>query len=108
LTAQHKKSQLAMMEQSAEEAAHAHARAVVTGDIGAFVRRITPDVLAKAMEIGGTSWDVSSYELRPQGRDGDDYIFTVSYQTSLGPLTLRERFRNVDGDWKMVDIERIA
>lgn len=95
-----------MTEQSAEEAAHAHARAVVTGDYGAMIRSMTPGGLAKAMAVGNTTWTDLSYELALQERDGDDYVFHITYRTDLGPLTLRERFRQIDGEWKVVDIER--
>ena len=94
-----------MTEQSAEEAASVHARAVVAGDIGASLRGMTPDAWAKTVEIGNATWDFSSYELRPQGRDGDDYIFDIIYRWEDGTLTLRERFGKIDGDWKLVDVE---
>ena len=35
-------------------------------------------------------------------------MFDVALQTDLGTLTLRERFRQIDGQWKMVDIERVG
>jgi hypothetical protein len=97
-----------MNERSAEEAAHAHARAAVTGDIGTYVRGMTPDALAKAMAVGNTNWDVLSHEIESQRRDGDDYVFDICYRSKLEPLTMRERFRNIDGAWKLVDIERIG
>ena len=96
-----------MTEQSAEEAAAVHARAVVAGDIGASLRGMTPDAWAKTVEIGNTNWDFSSYELRLQGRDGDDYIFDTTYHWEEGTLTLRDRYRSIDGVWKLVDVERL-
>ena len=95
-----------MSSHSAEEAVNAQARALVTGDIGAAVRGMTPEALVRAMDVGNTTWTVTGYELAAQERDGDDYVFDVTLQTDLGPLALRERFREVDGEWKMVDIER--
>lgn len=94
--------------QSAEEAARAHARAVVANDIGATVLGMTPDALAKAMELGNTTWNYLGFEVAPLSHDGDDYLFDITYQTDLGPLTLRDRFRQIDGDWKVVDLERLA
>ena len=95
-----------MSDQTPEQAAHAHARAIVSGDIGASVGAMTPDALAKAMAVGNTSWDYSSYELTPLGPDGDDYLFDVTY-AGVFPFALRERFRNIDGHWKLVDIDSI-
>ncbi len=96
-----------MADQTPEQAAHAHARAVVSGDIGAGIRAMTPDALAKAMAVGNTNWHYSSYELTLRGRDDDDYLFDVSYVSTEGSFTLHERFRKIDGDWKLVDMEPI-
>ena len=97
-----------MSSHSAEEAMIAQACALVAGDIGAAVRGMTPDALVRAMDVGNTTWTVTGYELGAQERDGDDYVFDVTLQTDLGPLALRERFREVDGEWKMIDIERLG
>lgn len=97
-----------MPETSPEEAAHAHARATVAGDIGKIILSMTPDGLAKAMEVGNTTWNVAGYELSVEGQDGEDQLFRIRYETDAGPLTLRYRFRDIDGDWKIVDVEREA
>ena len=95
-----------MADQSLDEAAHAHARAVVANDIGATVRSMTPDGLAKAMEVENATWGYESYELAYAGQDGEDHLFDITYHTDLGPLHLRDRFRLIDGSWKVVDVER--
>ena len=91
-----------------EAAAHAHARALIAGDFAAALRGMTPEALAKAMSVGNMTWTVTAYELTSRGQDGDDHVFDVAYQTDLGPLSLRYRFRDVGGEWKVVDIERSA
>ncbi len=103
-----KGEQIVTMEQSAEEAAHTRARAVVDGDYGTMIRGMTPEALGKAMQVGKATLIVTAYDLTSQACDGDDYLFHITYETDLGPLTLRERFREIDGEWKMVDIDRIA
>ncbi len=95
-----------MPESSPEEAAHAHARATVAVDLAAAFGDMTPEALAKAMQVGNTSWTLTGYALAAQGRDGDDYVFDVTYESDLGTLPLRYRFRQIDGDWKVVDVER--
>ena len=97
-----------MTQNGAEDAAHAHARALIAGDFGAALRGMTPEALAKAMEVGNTTWTVTSYDLTPQGRDGDDFLFGIDYQTDLGPLSLRYRVRDIGGEWKVADIDRDA
>lgn len=99
-----------MAEQSAEEAAHARARAVVENDFGTTVRFTTPEALAKGMEIGRgiMSLRYDSYEVKAQRSDGDDYIFDITYYGPEQTLTLSDRFRNIDGEWRLVDIERLG
>ena len=92
--------------QQAEAAVQDQARALVSGDIGTAVRGMTPEALVRAMAVGNTTWTVTGYDLRFQGREGEEYLFDVTLQTDLGPLALRERFREIEGAWKMVDIER--
>ena len=91
----------------AEEAARAHAQAVVAGYIGATVLGMTPDALAKAMLLGNTTWIYFGSDVAPAGCDGEDCLFDITYQTDQGPFTLRDRFRRIEGEWKVVDIERL-
>ena len=100
--------QTTAVDPGAEEAARAHAQAVVANDIGATVVGMTPDALAKAMQLGNTTWAYLGFELAPAGRDGDAALFDITYRTDEGTFTLRDRFRSIDGEWKVVDIERIA
>ena len=95
-----------MPEQDIADAIHAHARSIVAGDIGAAIRTMTPEGLAKAMAVGNTTWNIASYDLSSDGRDGDDYLFDIKYETDLGQMRLRYRVRDVDGEWKVTDVER--
>ena len=94
-----------MSENTPEEAAHIHAKALVAGDIGTAFLGMTPEGLASAMEIGNTTWNILSYELQTEDRDGDDYIFNITFFTDIGRDELHYRFRNVDGAWKVAHIE---
>ena len=96
-----------MDKQRAEEAAHTHARAIIQGDFGTMIRGMTPEGLAKAMAIGNATWTHFSHQLVHCERDGDDFVFHVMFETELGPVTFGERFRLIDGEWKVVDIERV-
>lgn len=97
-----------MLEQSAEQVAHLRARAVIDNDFGTTLRLMTHDGFAKSMEIGLTNWDYESYELIAKSRDGDDYIFDITYGGNDDPVTLRDHFRLIDGEWRIVDVERIG
>ena len=91
-------------EQEAEAAAHVHARSIVEGDMGTMVRGMTPDGLASAMTLGNTNWNPSSYELALSAAEDGDFVYWITYQTQDGPLALHERFRRLDGEWKVVDV----
>jgi hypothetical protein len=92
----------------AELAARSHAEAVVANDIGATVIGMTPDGLAKAMQLGNTSWNYVGYELRSRGPDGQDFLFDIDFKTAEGAFILRYRFSHIDDVWKVVDIERVS
>ena len=97
-----------MAKQSAEDAAHAHASAVVAGDVGPVILGMTPDGFAKAVEIGNTNWDFVSYDVLSQSNEGDDPVFEIAYVTTTDRFTIRYRFREIDGAWKVTDMERLA
>ena len=59
-----------MPESTVEEAAHAHAKALVDGDVGTAFLGMTPDGLAGAMEVGNTTWNIMSYKLGEQRQEG--------------------------------------
>ncbi len=95
-----------MPDSNAEEAAHAHAKALVEGDVGTAFLGMTPDGLASAMEIGNTTWNILSYELGEQRQEGDDFIVSIMFTTDLGRMGLQYRFREIEGVWKVDGVER--
>lgn len=95
-----------MTNESAEETAHTYAYAVVVADVGTTIRIMTPDGLASAMLLGNTDWTYLSYELASAGADGDDQLFEISFVTDSQPVTMRYRFRNIRGEWKIVEVVR--
>ena len=98
-----------MVQQSAEDAAHAHAKASVASDYTTVIRDLTPEALADLMQAAGGGWrDQLSYDLTPQGREVDDFIFDIRYETEAGPVALKYHFRSIEGVWKIVHIEHLA
>lgn len=99
-----------MTEQSAEEAASAYGRAVVEGNMAAVVAAMTPDAMAKLMEISGR--DFFSYtgcEVAEGALDGADRLIDITYETNRAErLAIRYRIRKIEGAWKIVDLERTA
>lgn len=94
------------MASSAEETAHEHARALVAGNFGAAIAAMTSEALARAMAVGNTTWQVLSYALTAEGEEDGASVFSIAYQTDLGPMHLRYRVGQVEGAWKVTDVER--
>ena len=91
-------------EQDAEAAARVHAQSIVEADMGTMVRGMTPDGLASAMALGNTTWNPLSYELELSATESDDFVYHITYQTKTEPLSLSERLRRIDGEWKVVHV----
>ncbi len=94
--------------EAGEAAAHAHAKALVEGNVGVAFLGMTPEGLAGAMEIGNTTWNIMSYEIENQRLDGEDFLVDIIYFTDLGRLPLHYRFQDVEGIWKVAGVERDA
>ncbi len=97
-----------MAEKSAEEAANDYARAVLAGEMPTVLRYLTPEALGNQMDIAGRSYfRYVSYDVALHDRDGDDYLLDITYNTDATPMIMRHRFRDVEGAWKIIGIERI-
>ena len=95
-----------MADVTAEEAAHRHARAAVDGNLGQLMSDLTPEALGGLMAQGGAGTGFqqpSGYELKLHAQEGDDYVFDITYAGPAGNVTLRDRFREIGGQWKVVD-----
>jgi len=96
-----------MTERTAEEAAHAYARAVVALDLRATILALTPEAFGKTLLLGNQGEEYDSYELRVASEDGEDHLFDVAYTGKIAKLSVRYRLRTVDGKWKVVDLEKL-
>src|SRR3989304_10621477 len=95
-----------MADMTAEEAAHRHGRAAVDGNLGELMSDLTPEALAALMAQGGAGGGFqqpSGYELKLHAQEGDDYVFDITFAGPAGNLTLRDRFRLIGGQWKIVE-----
>ena len=99
-----------MTDQSAEEAARAFGRAVVEGNMAAVVAAMTPDALAKLMEISGREWfGYAGCDVGEGALDGDDQLIDITYHTNRAQrVAIRYRIRQIEGAWKIVDLEPTA
>ena len=97
-----------MTDRTVEQAAEEFAQGAVNGDMATTLRLTTPDGLASVSDATGSTWfKYLSYEALSPSPDSDDYLVEIRYQTDIGPRKLRYRFRNIDGEWKVVEAERL-
>ena len=97
-----------MAEQSVECAVREHAQAAVEGDFGRTIRDMTPEAFAKAMLMELKQWTYAGYTIEYRSRDEEDYLFQVRYLTDAGAATICYRFREMDGVWRVIDVDLIA
>ena len=97
-----------MSEDGIDKVVEAHAKAIVSMDIGKIMDDLMPEPMMKlqAQAGGGTALQINTYELQGHTRDGDDYWYDVKY---IGPesFTVHARWSQVGGAWKIVDAEII-
>lgn len=92
-----------------EDVVHRHAKAIVTMDIAQIMNDLMPEAMMKLQQAagGGTAMQINGYEVLGHSQDGNDYLYDVKY---IGPesFTVRARWSQVGGDWKIVDADIIA
>ena len=91
---------------SIDNVVEAHAKAIVSMDIAKIMDDLMPEAMMKlqAQAGGGTALQINSYELLGHTPEGDDYLYDVRY---IGPesFTVRARWSQVGGQWKIVDAD---
>lgn len=93
-------------EPNIDKVVEAHARAIVSMDIGKIMDDLMPEPMMKlqAQAGGGTALQINTYELLTYTREGEDYWYDVKY---IGPqsFTVHARWSQIGGAWKIVDAE---
>jgi hypothetical protein len=84
----------------------AHAKAIVSMDIGKIMDDLMPEPMMKlqAQAGGGTALQINTFELLGHIREGEDYWYDVKY---IGPesFTVHAKWSQIGGQWKIVDAE---
>jgi hypothetical protein len=92
-----------------EEIARRFGRAVVTMDIGRLMTDLSPEAMTKlqAQAGGGMAIQINSFDILSHSQEGTDYLVDSKF---FGPtnFTMRARWSNVDGEWRIVDADVIG
>jgi hypothetical protein len=94
----------------AEAFMRGHAEKASTGRVAEILGDLTPDAMQQLMPIAATLPNpATGYDVAPVSNSGDDHIFDVTY-TGEGDksATMRETVRQIDGTWRIVNIEKPA
>lgn len=100
---------------TAREAAERNARAVMDGDLTQVMADISPDAMAKLMQMGAeaqatgvpnptTMPSIESYEIADVDEAGDGSSFDVTFRSAMGTATVRTTWAQIVGQWKIVDV----
>ena len=82
-----------------------HADNAVAQKMPEVMKDLTPEALAQVMPLmAGAPNPLKGNSVVANGKEGDDFIFDVTY-TGEGPsANWREWIRDVDGTWKIMKI----
>lgn len=104
---------------TARDAAERNARAVMTGDLTRVMADITPEAMAKLMQMGAeaqaaghptptTMPNIDSYEVVDDESDANGSTFHVTFVAPIGRATVKTRWEQLLGEWKLVDIALVS
>ncbi|MBI2764643.1 MAG: hypothetical protein HYX53_01890 [Chloroflexi bacterium] len=102
---------------SAREAAERNAQAVMSGNFNQIMADITPEALAQMMQLapqGGAGLslanmpNITGYELREVGTEGEGELFHVTFSSALGKATLGATWKQVLGQWKITAVTLVG
>jgi len=97
-----------MGEMTAEEFMRSHADKASSGRIAEILGDLTPEAMSQVMPLMADGPNPpTGNTVVPRGRDGDDYVFDVTYTGDSDKVTsMREWVRQVDGAWRIVRLEK--
>jgi hypothetical protein len=104
---------------TAREAAERNAKAVMAGDLTQVMADITPEAMAKLMQLGSQAQasgapnpaampSIQSYTIEDVGDDDEGSTFRVTFVSAAGKATLETRWQQVMGHWKVVDVALVS
>jgi len=98
------------------EVVERNAQAVMTGNFNQLMADITPEALAKVMQMAPQGAqpsltqlpNITGYSIEPIGPDGDAFVYRVTFTSSAGRATAAVTWKQVLGQWKITGLEVIS
>ena len=95
-----------------EDAVTRNCQALLTGNIAQIFADMTPEAMAKLASAGGGAMSaglpqLTSYDIVSRAQDGDDHLYDVRFHGQVH-FGVKARWRETDGQWKLVDFDGYA
>lgn len=93
---------------TAEEFMKRHADKACEGKFGEIMADLTPDAMAQVGALmAGAPQPLKSNTVARVSASGGDEVFDVTYTgEGGGTVSMRETLRQINGEWKIVSLER--
>ena len=94
-----------------DEAVNGYMNAIKTMDIGTLMATLTPEALGKAMAMqgsgGGPPTSIDNITMEKKSEENGEYIYHIIVEAPAGGGTMMTRWKEMDGAWKVTDIDRV-
>jgi hypothetical protein len=95
-----------------DEAVDKYVNAIKVMDLGTLMATLTPEALGKAMAMqgggGGPPAGITSITAEKQGEENGEYIYHLNVEAASGAGTMMTRWKEIDGQWKVVDLGQVT
>jgi hypothetical protein len=94
---------------SIDEAVDKYVNAIKSMDLGTLMATLTPEALGKAMAMGGGGppTGITDIKAEKQSEENGEYVYNLSVEAASGAGTMMTRWKEVDGQWKVVDLAQV-
>ena len=91
-----------------DEAVNGYMNAIKVMDLGVLMATLTPEALGKAMAMGGgPATGITSINAEQKSEENGEYVYHLAVEASSGAGTMMTRWKEIDGQWKVVDLGQV-
>lgn len=93
-----------------DEAVDKYVNAIKVMDLGTLMATLTPEALGKAMAMGGGGppSGITDIKAEKQSEENGEYVYNLSVEAASGAGTMMTRWKEIDGQWKVVDLAQVT
>jgi len=92
-----------------DEAVDSYVNAIKVMDLGTLMATLTPEALGKAMAMGGGGppSGITNISAEKKSEENGEYVYHLSVEAASGAGTMMTRWKEIDGQWKVVDLAQV-